>query len=105
MTYFNTTHEPVQVLKESRRKAAKQEELVLAFFKSNPNKAYTPPEIMEAMRMRGKVCPLTSWRRAITNLEQSGELIKVGQRNGMYGKRNYTWTIRLPPVNTQQSLF
>ena len=48
--------------------------------------------------------PLTSIRRALTNLTNAGELVKTDkQMKGMYGRPEHQW--RLAPKHDQGELF
>jgi hypothetical protein len=105
MTFYNTINEPPHLLRESIANAKKQEEMVLALFKAHPLLDFTPPEVMHIMSGMGKNCPLTSWRRAITNLEAGGDLEKRGQRAGIYGKMNNAWKLKKLQANKQGDLF
>lgn len=96
-TYFyNTIRENGDVLRESIRKAKTQEEKIEAFFRSYPDKSFTPFDIMYAGVFDNDV-PITSIRRAITNLEKRNVLEKtVEKREGAYGKDNYCWKLYVP---------
>lgn len=81
--------EPIDLYED---KAKKQDHVILSFFKSNLGKAYTPFEIWEKMQH----VPITSVRRAITNLEKCGWLIKLNKKKpGGYGRNNCMWTARI----------
>ena len=55
----------------------------------------TPAEIWEGYGFKYKNVPLTSIRRAITNLETEGLLEKTNiQKPGVYGKKNHCWIYR-----------
>jgi len=90
MTFYNTTHLTGFELKESRRKANTQEDRILHFFERNKGNRYTPEEIQTYCQMATR--PLTSVRRAITNLTKEGYLRKTKtMKLGMYGKQVHTW--------------
>ena len=71
-------------------RAEGQERAILEFFRRFPGGKYTPPEVLENTRLG---CPLTSVRRALTNLTRQGLLAKDEgtQRRGRYGVSNCTW--------------
>ncbi len=98
--YYNTTSETGTTLERSHRKAATQQERIMELFKQGGE--FTPDEIHSRLNTRA---PLTSTRRAITNLTREGRLEKTDkQRIGMYGKMTYVWRMRR--VNGHQiSLF
>ena len=93
MTYYNTTHLDGADLKGERLAAAGQEIEILAIFKGLGGSAKTPFEIHE-MTKNPHLSPVTSTRRAMTNLTDKGYLVKTGfQRRGIYGKLNYCWRL------------
>jgi hypothetical protein len=95
-TFYNTIHEDQAQLRESIRKAKTQEDKVEVFFKANPEKSFTPFDIQYLGIFDDNV-PITSIRRAITNLEKRGVLKKtMEQREGGYGKVNYCWKLYVP---------
>ena len=94
MSYFNTTRSKGKDLKKAKDKSLSQEELIKRFMKLNKHKAYTPFEIQdEFVKDYGlSVWPITSVRRAMSNLTSSNILIKTDtQVKGDYGKLNYKW--------------
>jgi len=75
-------------LDRSESKARKQDEAVLAFFKAHPGEKFTPWECWERI---GKPL-ITSVRRAITNLERSGKILKLDEKKReREGSFNYVW--------------
>lgn len=90
--FYNTIDLKGQELRKANAKALTQEELIHKVFKSNPKESFTPAEIHKAI---GEIsCPLTSVRRAISNLTKDGKLIQTEeQRQGIYGKKNYCWKL------------
>jgi hypothetical protein len=98
--FFNTTNETGEELKESWRKVGDQEELIEEFFRVNSDKIFTPDEIQSTIP--GFVgTPITSIRRAMTNLTASGVLRKTNiKRLGRYGKKNYCWAYNVGPVQS-----
>lgn len=92
--YYNTNGESGQELSTSHKKANKQELAVLSVFESNVGEIYTPEEIL---RETGLNCPLTSIRRAISDLTKKGLLEKTEHRKmGIYGKMVHTWRLADP---------
>lgn len=92
--FYNTIGLKGQELRKANVKALTQEELIYKVFSSNPKESFTPAEIHKAI---GEItCPLTSVRRAITNLTKKGKLTQTeNQRQGIYGKPNNCWTLNL----------
>lgn len=69
-----------------------QESKVLQFFIDNPNNSYAPHEVQRSVLPR---CPITSARRAMTNLTKANVLFKTDEKVlGSYGKYVYTWELR-----------
>ena len=93
MTYHNTTHSTGEELRDFRRKTLAQDHLVLEFFKKHPNETFTPSQVLH--RLFAENVPVTSVRRAMTNLTDRGKLEKTTeQRKGPFGRPEYCW--RLP---------
>ena len=92
MTYYNTTYISLDDLKKEITNAKYQEDKIMIFFKGRPNIGYTPFDILK-MVFSGST-PITSVRRAMTNLTTDNKLIKTNnQRQGEYGKPCYTWKL------------
>jgi len=92
MIYYNTTNEKGEQLKESTKKTGNQYERILAFFKKNDTQLLTPPQIRGYVF--GNSVPLTSVRRAVTDLTNDGKLTMTQvMRKGEYGKLNHCWKL------------
>jgi len=90
--FYNTTNQTGATLKASTGKAESLKQRIHKFFQRNGNTAFTPFEVMDTMKL-GKV-PVTSIRRAITNLTSDGNLIKTDiKRVGEYGADNFCWKL------------
>ena len=88
--YYNTTHQFGEQLAEYAKTAASQEEVILEIYRLR-GVALSPSEVLAAYP--GNV-PLTSIRRAITNLTSRGKLRKTDvQVTGSYGRPEYCWKI------------
>ena len=85
-------------LQEADKKAITQEDKILQFFERKAGKDFTPCEILQALTMNGilpKTTPITSIRRAISNLTAAGKLIKTDtRRQGYFGTLNFAWTAK-----------
>ena len=102
MTHYNTTHEAGGALAKYQDQALSQEERIMAFYAEAPAFLYTPSEI--AAQVFGGMVPLTSVRRAMTDLTKDGRLIKTEKkREGVYGRPEYCWRRRIGP-GQQRSL-
>ena len=89
MTYFNTTHTDGQQLSQYRRAASSQDERIMQASHVFP----ASPSVIWA-RVFNRTVPLTSVRRAMTNLSNDGKLVKTGKQvNGHYGRPEYVWKL------------
>ena len=89
-SYYNTTNEKGATLFDSERKAQSQEEKILTFFQTHLDQ-FSPTSIKRLVLPNS---PLTSIRRAITNLTKAGKLKKTGIKVlGTYGKLEHCWVI------------
>lgn len=90
--YHNTIPERGAVLETYEAKACKQDEIVKRLFEQHPTATFTPYEVW--LRL-GQQWPLTSVRRAITNLTNDGVLVMTDQtRAGGYGRNNNVWKLK-----------
>ncbi len=74
--FYNTTKEEGEELLESTEDAKKQTEVILDYFKQNPEEECSAEDI------NNRILPKafrTSIRRALTNMEEDGLIICVGQ--------------------------
>jgi hypothetical protein len=91
MDYYNTNKLDGQKLVDAREKGKGLRLKVLDFFRANPNEKYTPAEVMHLM---GINVPITSYRRAISDLTPM-YLVKTDEmRPGLYESGNHCWTLR-----------
>lgn len=91
MTYFNTTNLKGAELKGATEKAKTQKEIILQLFKGSHFKHLSPSGIM---RLTNNKWPITSIRRALTNLTHDRLLIKTTDQNlGMYGRPEHIWKL------------
>ena len=89
--YYNTNQESGADLKASNKKTKTQEEKVLIIFKGMPK--LTASEAWKIYNVDGRT-PLTSIRRAITDLCRLEKLVKTEEtKEGIYGKKEhlYKW--------------
>jgi len=100
-SFYNTTGLAGEQLERRIEHAQSQEERVQALFEAHPAAALTPFEVQRAV-LPGS--PITSVRRAITNLTSEGVLRKTDhQKEGPHGDPNYTWTLAREPTLFDQS--
>ena len=90
MSYYNTTNETAKTLSTSHRKAKTQEEAIYSYFLSC-NEPLSPSMVLDRLRLN---CPITSVRRAMTDLTISGKIYKTDQYvKGNYGKHEHLWRL------------
>lgn len=91
--FHNTINLTGVDLKEANKKANRQEDRVLELFRST-GIAMTPEEVEARYNALFPPAPLTSFRRAITNLTNAGYLTKCDNMAiGKYGKPVHYWKI------------
>lgn len=94
--YWNTTRLTGSELREAVLSADKQEAAVLAIFDRWPAQPMSPSQVWRIGCDQGCHWLLTSVRRAMTNLTDERELVKLDDRvDGAYGRKEFVWR-RLP---------
>lgn len=92
-SFYNTIHETGDTLKKSQENGNKQESRILAIFQSE-QRPLTPFDVEFIYKLKHEPVPITSIRRAITNLTKAGKLEKsLTTKPEKYGKANYTWKL------------
>ena len=89
--YYNTTHETSDKLKRLVNQASSQQRAVLAIFK---HRGMLSASLCHSIYMRAadRYTPLTSIRRAITDLTKAGKLEKTSEKvEGYYGRDEYIY--------------
>ena len=114
MTYFDTTSLEGADLNRAKLKAKSQEARIQAFFNGVGRIEFTPvvgnpgftPDNILAMVFHDSI-PITSVRRAMTNLTSAGYLEKTDEmRPGLYGKQTHCWRLAGPKTgHVQVELF
>ena len=100
--HYNTVPDRGENLKRYRSIAKNQRDRILEFMKRSPDREFTPFEIM---RLVMPATPITSVRRAMTDLESDGEIFKTGNKSiGDHGRTNNTWKVYIEP-SQQMPLF
>lgn len=89
-SYHNTNKENGTTLKDSNIKAKSQEEVIIQIFASNKKLSASQTwKIYDST----EATPITSIRRAITNLCSSGRLVKTEDTIiGLYGKKEHIYS-------------
>ena len=91
MSYYNTNNESGNTLRRSRSNSTNQEQAITAVFNSRPGRKMTPFDVQDDI---GHQTPITSIRRAITNLTIKGVLKKCDtMKLGRYSKMNHCWEL------------
>lgn len=89
-TYFNTTNQNIDYVNKRKAKNKTQEVLVYDLFKN-----HTTMTASEVLHKFPKRVPITSLRRAISNLQQEQKLVKTTDtKTGIYGAPEHYYTIR-----------
>lgn len=89
-SYFNTTKETGDQLASYRHKAKGQEAVIMKFFLEHPGRLFTPSQLNPLLPR----APLTSVRRAISDLTTAGVLVKTAQkRPGLFGRPELHWKL------------
>lgn len=91
--YHNTNKESGATLAQSEAKAKSQEDKVMEFFTAfGDSYHFTPDAVLQYGDFPDT--PITSIRRAMTNLKKQGKLMKTENMEiGSYGKRVHTWKL------------
>jgi hypothetical protein len=106
MSFYNTINLSGIELFEAERSAQSQEDKILLFFQNNPGN-YSPSKIHEILvvnKIIHRLTPITSIRRAITNLTNNSQLLMTEEmKEGPLGKPEHQW--RIKPKFNQVNLF
>lgn len=97
--FHNTNAEKGETLKESRKKAKSQDEMVLWYLRNHKQLAITPERCLRHLRIieplsesRWHNTPITSIRRSFSNLKSKGLIYKTGDTvKGDFGKQVAAW--------------
>lgn len=98
-TFYNTVSFDGEVLKEVEAKAAKQGDIIKAIFEANPNRKFSPSQILSLVQNRFSFnWPITSVRRAMTDLASpkcDDVLLKTAELiPSPYGSVEHLWILR-----------
>jgi hypothetical protein len=98
MAYYNTNRETGATLSLSWGKSNKQESMIIEIFSNRIRQTLNglaPHQVRDQLAQQyGKNYPLTSIRRAVSNLTDNGKLIKLDRMvMGSYGKKVHTWRL------------
>ena len=89
MTYYNTTNVQGDLLAEYKSKAKTQNEKIEELFRTRRRFLMTPSFVQKTILPNA---PVTSIRRAMTNLTELGHLEKTDKTfKGPYGRPEHAW--------------
>ena len=92
MTYYNTTDERGAPLRRYKRKAGTQRDRIAHLFERSWAVSLSPSNVHNILF--SDAVPLTSVRRAMSDLAQSGYLTRTGMLvDGPYGRREHLWRL------------
>ena len=101
MSFYNTNKESVEEALASSAKATKQETVIYDLFLLC-NKPLSPSMVHKALNEKW---PITSIRRAMTNLTDDGTIVKTQETvKGVYGKNEHLWSLPEKLVELKQAL-
>ncbi|MFH1486017.1 MAG: hypothetical protein ABIH46_08105 [Chloroflexota bacterium] len=91
--HYNTTAQRGKALKARWAKAESQEAEILALFTRRSTSTFTPWQV-QAFLFSGSATPITSVRRAMTDLTKAGKLRKTERMGkGPYGQPCHLWEL------------
>jgi len=103
-TFYNTNQTTGPELIGARSDAKNQQDEILKVFRRNAKTPMSPSEIHNYL-YSGTITPLTSVRRAISNLTEAGKLKKLDSTKiGIFGRREHCWEY-VQAVYVQKGLF
>ena len=92
--YYNTTNLTNPELKIASKRTEKQSDVVLDIFERQEY-PLSPSMVFDYAMNLGFEWPLTSVRRAISNLTNDGKLNKTTRKiRGIYGAKEYMWEVK-----------
>tara|TARA_B100000674_G_scaffold235274_1_gene193379 strand:+ start:91 stop:465 length:375 start_codon:yes stop_codon:yes gene_type:complete len=96
--YYNTTNEKGSLLKANTKQAENQTTLTLSVFQTYPTYTFSADEVWNFLIDNESIneqTPLTSIRRAITDLTNEGKIVKTNRKVlGLAGRKTYTWRLK-----------
>jgi len=99
MPFYNTNQESLDEASDSSAKTAKQSDVILALFEITK----TPMSPSMVYKALGQEWPITSIRRAMTNLTDDEKIVKTQKTTkGIYGKKEHLWALPEKPKTAEQ---
>ena len=102
MSYYDTTHLRAQLSKLAYREQhrlfllrnCRQEDAILKIAERMVDGEFSPSKILQKLEACGRNIPITSVRRAISDLTRNGDLVKTDKQvMGIYGRKEYVWRL------------
>tara|TARA_Y100000356_G_scaffold123877_1_gene119273 strand:+ start:25 stop:336 length:312 start_codon:yes stop_codon:yes gene_type:complete len=102
MAYYDTTHLRDHLSREAYKeehrmfllKNCRQEDAILKIAERMVDGKFSPSQMLQRLEGYGRNIPITSVRRAISDLTRNGELVKTDKQvMGIYGRKEYVWRI------------
>lgn len=94
MKHYHDTSDAGPKLPEYERKAKTQDERILILFEIFKRRQFSPEDVLRLAFRKGQRPPLTSVRRALTNLTNAGKLVKLDRTvEGQYGRPCHLWRL------------
>lgn len=90
-SYYNTTHQGGEQLALFKVKAERQEVAIINYWRAHKKEKFHPAQIQQRIETLNNA-PLTSIRRAFTNLSKTGNIKKTDfQVKGPYSRPTHLW--------------
>lgn len=97
MTYFKTTSLTSDELQERIKTADTQENIIQDFFNKHPQEKFTASDLEHILKSEERIgpgTPITSIRRALTNLKNDGRINKLDEfKKGPYGMNEHYYQL------------
>lgn len=102
MAYYDTTHLKYHLSKEAYKeqhrlfllKNCRQEVAILKIAEGMAHGRFSPSQMLQRLEECGRNIPITSVRRAISDLTRNGDLVKTDKQvMGIYGRKEYVWEL------------
>lgn len=97
MTYYKTTDLTHDELQERIQTADTQENIIQAFFNNHPHGKFTASDLEHLLKSENRIgpgTPITSIRRALTNLKKDGRINKLDEfKKGPYGMNEHFYQL------------
>lgn len=95
--YYNTTHQSGAALRKRQANAKTQQDVIADYYRKYPYLRFSPSQIQRAT---GLDAPITSIRRAITNLANADLLVKTTDMvEGAFGAPEHQWQWRIKQLS------